>query len=192
MNIQSNVNQMLSLASLLGSQTPLAEEQRQKVREKQASERYSKILSREKEAGEQRLKSSQLEPESTQLEIKSEIQGGISNTAKSAYLETGSPEFLNEYGKYTFFTSVNNRKVARAKAAESAEAELKAKQEEKRSSRRNFLDYMKDEPVYAGGDTSKPFGSLRQLSPEIQKAYAAKFKKSEKTKIMDEKDAMNE
>ena len=153
------------------------------MREKQAGERYSKILSREKEAGEQRLKSSQIEPKSTQLEIKSEIQGGISDTAKKAYLETGSPEFLNEYGKYTFFTSVNNRKVERAKAAESAESELKAKQEEKRSSRRNFLDYMKDEPTSFGG-------TVGELKPEWRKAVLSAYNKKERKEIMDRKDAM--
>lgn len=185
MNIQSNVNQMLSLASLLGSQTPLAEKQKQKVREKQVSERYSSLISREKEVAEKRLKiAGHLDPKSTQLEIKSEKFGEISDTAESAYLETGSPEFLKEYGKYNLFSSVSKSSAERAKAAESAEAELKAKQEEKRSSRRNFIDYMKDEPTSLGA-----FGSL---NPKLQKSIAATYSKYERKKIMDEKDAMNE
>lgn len=185
MNIQSNVNQMLSLASLLGSRTPLAEKQKQKVREKQASERYSNLISREKEVGEKQLKiAGHLEPKSTQLEIKSENLGDISETAKSAYLETGSPEFLEEYGKYNLFSSIDKRSAERAKAAESAESELKAKQEEKRSSRRNFLDYMKDEPT--------SFGAFGSLNPKMQKTIAASYSKYERKKIMDEKDAMNE
>ena len=65
-----------------------------------------------------------------------------------------------------------------------AQEMLKTKQEEKRKTRRNFLDYMKDEPTSLGAT----FG---ELDPALQKKIASQYSKSARKKIMDRKDESN-
>lgn len=65
-----------------------------------------------------------------------------------------------------------------------AQEMLKTKQEEKRKTRRNFLDYMKDEPTSLGG-------TFKELDPALQKKIISQYSKAERKKMMDRKDTAN-
>ena len=72
-------------------------------------------------------------------------------------------------------------KQKRDKAAQSAAESLQLRQDERRQSRRSFIEYMRDEPTSLG----RKFG---ELSPELQKKIAATYPKGVRKKIMDDKD----
>ena len=77
-------------------------------------------------------------------------------------------------------------KPKKIEAAETAATDsLTNAQEEKRKTRRNFLNYMKDEPTSVG----VTFG---QLDKKIQKEIAKNYSSSERKRIMDRKDAERE
>ena len=78
-------------------------------------------------------------------------------------------------------TKPKKTEVAETTATES----LTTAQEGKRKTRRNFLDYMRDEPTSLG----VTFG---QLDRKLQREIAGTYSKSERKRIMDRKDADSE
>ena len=78
-------------------------------------------------------------------------------------------------------TKPKKTEVAESTATDS----LTTAQEEKRKTRRNFLNYMKDEPTSLGV-------SFGQLDKKLQKEIAKKYSSSERKRIMDRKDANGE
>ena len=85
--------------------------------------------------------------------------------------------YLNQYRE--------SSKADQAQAEQKAKEAVQVKQAAKRKTRRNFLDYMKDEPTSLGGT----FG---ELDPKLQKQIAKQYTKAQKKQIMDRKDAGNE
>lgn len=75
---------------------------------------------------------------------------------------------------------IKTREEAATKKAQEA---LMKEQERRRKTRRNFLDYMKDEPTSWG----VKFGELGKAQ---QKELAKTYTKSQRKKIMDRMDAM--
>ena len=70
-------------------------------------------------------------------------------------------------------------------AETTATTSLTTAQEGKRKTRRNFLDYMRDEPTSLG----VTFG---QLDKKLQREIAKNYSSSERRRIMDRKDADSE
>lgn len=99
------------------------------------------------------------------------------NTVKGAKTKT---EGVTEAPETPEATQETTATLQEQKATES----LKTNQESKRNSRRNFLDYMKNEPTSLGSK----FGDL---DPKLQKQIAAQYTKSQRKTIMDRKDAAN-
>jgi uncharacterized membrane protein YheB (UPF0754 family) len=82
----------------------------------------------------------------------------------------------------------NVEETAKAKTKEEAVTKkaqdaLKKEQERRRKTRRNFLNYMKEEPTNLG----VKFG---ELDVSLQKELAKDYTKSQRKKIMDRMDAM--
>lgn len=82
----------------------------------------------------------------------------------------------------------NVEETAKAQAKEQAvtkkaQEALKKEQERRRKTRRNFLDYMKDEPTNLGV-------SFGELESSVQKELAKSYTKTQRKKIMDRMDAM--
>lgn len=67
---------------------------------------------------------------------------------------------------------------ARAKAEQSAANAI----EEKKTQRRKFMDYLKQEPTSLGG-------TVGQFPPTIQKQIASQYTKSQRKRLMDMRDA---
>lgn len=157
MSIQANINQGLSLASFLISQNPKLQEIHRKNIATRELEKQANVLETQREAvGKSRSKVS--------TEVKREIADKLAKVRKQ--------QFGNDPTEQTYAAYVKARKA------------LKAKQSEKRNTRRNFSDYMKDTPTSFGV-------SLGELAPNLQKSILKEYSSSERKKIMDRKDSQN-
>ena len=77
-------------------------------------------------------------------------------------------------------------KQKKTEVAENAAASsLTTAQEGKRKTRRNFLDYIKDEPTSLGANVG-------QLDKKLQREIARGYSSAERRRIMDRKDAERE
>lgn len=183
MSIQANINQGLSLASVLASQNPTLKsmgERNAKIKElerraKQENKQYQAMkvglnvpgrtsietLEDIASFGESAVKTSkelfELDPTTQRYASLKETQGMVKEASE-----------LAEFG----------RKIEAAKQA------LAVAQEQKRNTRRKFTDYMKDEPTSLGP-------SFGELDPNLQKAIAKQYTSKERKSIMDRKDASN-
>lgn len=79
---------------------------------------------------------------------------------------------------YMKFNKVTSDLLVRQEQANQA---AKEKQLSKQSQKRNFMEYLKKQPI-AGG------GTVGQLSPKAQKQIASQYSKGERKKLMDEED----
>ena len=157
MSIQANINQGLSLASFLITQNPKLQEIHQKEEAAKELENQVNVLEKQRETiGKSRTKVS--------TEVKREVADKLAAIRKQ--------QFENDPTEQTYAAYVKARKA------------LKAKQSEKRNTRRNFSDYMKDTPTSFGV-------SLGELAPNLQKSILKEYSSSERKKIMDRKDSQN-
>ena len=112
------------------------------------------------------------------LTAKAEVSAKTKNLERQrdVYAEAARVSGAGEYADM-FRTNTPTRK-----AEQSAQEALTTEQARVRNTRRNFLDYINDEPTSLG----VPFG---QLDPKLQKKLAATYSKSERQKVMNRKDA---
>lgn len=195
MSIQSNINQGLSLAALLATQNPSLQEIAKKRSEIASLNKQEKAINAAIESTGKDIAAK--EPYGEQLTEVKKRQFELDPTAESfkAYKETtptrvatfeADPEEIAQerYESELKEQEVNQYLQMYRNAETKAQETLQTKQEEKRKTRRNFLDYMKDEPTSLGGT----FG---ELDPALQKKIANQYSKSARKKIMNRKDESN-
>lgn len=195
MSIQSNINQGLSLAALLATQNPSLQEIAKKRSEIASLNKQEKAINAAIESTGKDIAAK--EPYGEQLTEVKKRQFELDPTAESfkAYKETtptrvatfeADPEEIarERYESELKQQEVNQYLQMYRNAETKAQETLKTKQEEKRKTRRNFLDYMKNEPTSLGGT----FG---ELDPTLQKKIASQYSRAERKKIMDRKDTTN-
>lgn len=212
MNIQSNVNQGLSVASMLMTMNPALRQKAEKRSELKDLGRREKVLSkqykiaagttRDVEPGEkvsEDLKADEFGgsvfTKPPDVELAQTIENQIADIAEQRFdlkptSETYSEALGAKYGEVPSNLSTEKSQISQFKAnlaaaAKKAEDNLKAKQTEKRQGRRNFKDYISSEPTSLGG-------SVGELDPKIQQFIAQSYSKADKKKIMDRKDKENE
>lgn len=195
MSIQSNINQGLSLAALLATQNPSLQEIAKKRSEIASLNKQEKAINAAIEATGKDIAAK--EPYGEQLTEVKKRQFELDPTAESfkAYKGKKSERVLNtpaqpediaqeRYEQESKQQEVNQYLQIYRGAETKAQETLKTKQEEKRKTRRNFLDYMKDEPTSLGS-------SFGELDPALQKKIASQYSRAERKKIMDRKDTTN-
>ena len=210
MNIQSNINQGLSVASMLLTMHPALRAKAEKraelknlgQREKVLQKQYKTVAGTVKdvEAGEkvpEMLKADEFGGSKftnpPDVERAEKIEGKLADIAEKRFdIEPTSENYAEalhaEYGGVPSGLSTEKNQISQFKAnlaAAKAQDNLKAKQKEKRQGRRNFKDYIASEPTSLGG-------SVGELDPKIQKFIAQSYSKAEKKQIMDRKDKENE
>lgn len=177
MNIQSNINQTLSLAGMLIAMNPTVKARAE------TREALSK-LSREEQ-----VLSKQYEHLAYDPERAGAVESRMTDIAQKQF-ETDPSEASYEKLLRTYYEGSPllspevSARVNQIRSEIKARQSVTAKQEQKRASRRKFTDYLQDEPVLGG--------KFSELDPKLQKQIASTYSKSEKQKIMTRKDAMNE
>ena len=191
MSIQGNINQMLSIASILRSQNPEVQERGQ---HKANVKRLETQLATAQQAVREHAKfdlnnpaTANLEPDEAQKAIKSNWEDLMARESKVAglseelYAADPSESRLVQSRIAKAASNLTKEQYSKFFPEEKSTTELTKAQEAKRKSRRNFLDYMKDEPTSLGGT----FG---ELSPKIQKELAKSYSKYQREQIMNRKD----
>lgn len=187
MSIQSNINTALSLASLLATQNPTLRAKAEERRDFKLLEKKENVT---KEAYKEAAKIRDVETAGQIEQQLEDIQTQKFNLRPSA--DILSEKLANRYGQFEDpeLQEASDRitearmDIESYKAEKKATEELKVKQEERRKSRRKFIDFMKDEPTSLGGT----FG---ELDPKLQKMIASQYSKSQRKAIMDRKDNIN-
>ena len=185
MSIQSNINQALSVAGVLATMNPAIQaraEKRSALRELDAA---SETIYKESQAAAQSIVKSQADPEVMQKafgDIASYQEKGVDVAKKRFELD---PSLENYEAISTAEAKVKGfRKLSTVVAEEQAKESLSVAQERIRKTRRNFLDYMKDEPSIYG----KKYGDL---DPKLAKtALRERYTKSQRQTIMNRRDAI--
>ena len=127
MNIQSNINQTLSLAGLLASQTPMAETARMKASEKrkatEAERQYQKLHNAAAESN------ASYPTTEADIQVERELFNEIVGASKERYLTNPTPETEEDYSTWLnaskeFEGSIlSKQRAAKAKAEEAGRAE---------------------------------------------------------------------
>lgn len=86
-------------------------------------------------------------------------------------------------GKFGKAQNIPTASSPEAQAAATSMQKTQAVQEIKTKQRRNFKDYMMEEQT--------SFGKFKDLAPSVQKAIMQQYSKTERKKIMDERDKVN-
>lgn len=187
MSIQANINQGLSLASLLITQNPSL---------KASAEKNTTIKNLEKRAEQenkqyQAMKAGLRVPGRTSIETLEDIasfgESAVKTSKELFELDPTAQRYqsLKETQgmvKEASELAEMGRKLETAKQA--AKQALQAKQSETRNARRNFIDYMQDESTSLGY-------SFGELDPKLQQAIAKQYTSKERKSIMDRKDTNN-
>lgn len=164
MSIQSNINQGISLMSLLVSQTPLAEEARAKTAADVAENKAKEKVAEEAKEKEVRFKAleehakSGISADKTAAgeDAELEVYGDFAKLAKERYLANPTEETYADYMTYGtgYREAAESLATKRVKAAESlstkrAEAEDKAKMAAEEEARRLAISRSITEGVYS-------------------------------------------
>jgi hypothetical protein len=188
MSIQSSINQGLSLAALLATQTPeykAAAEKRSKLKNldarEKAVEKQTQAIAFNEELGPEEsipfhgAKMADIYEERFNVDPTAEtlekIRGFVDE--RDHGVEKNHEEQLAEQEAYA--------------APDQALAKEQAVRRESRK-RRNFKDYMMNEPISLGGAS---FATFKDVSPDIQKQILSSYSRGEKTKMMNERDKLN-
>lgn len=209
MSIQATINSTLSLASLLATQSPGLKAKAEKRAELKSLGRKEEVLSKavSESAGDPKIgqeltdklgeiKKQQFELDPSDKSFQAYRQQHYHTTEGQQERATTFREDPQAVAEELYDELQYKREVAANLEAmmKPQEASVKAQdavivaQEQKRKTRRNFLDYMKDEPVSFGKSAG---GTIGQLKPELQKEILSQYSKKERKEIMDRKDAMN-
>lgn len=216
MNIQSNINSTFSLISLLATQSPKAaarreeatkefakQQQLKNIQKKQAiigegSQEFAKKFGEKvKEWDEANDYESSIKRGEEVAEVASELseyrKAGLHFAAQAFALD---PTFENfqavklEEAKIKSLSEASGTVARGIEELKAAKAQKALEAEQKRvSKKRNFLDYIGDEPVSLGG---QPFGTVKDIGSDVsKKAIKQAYTKKEKTEIMNRKDEEN-
>lgn len=194
MSIQSTINQGLSLAALLATQSHYFKskaETRQTVKtEKDRLKKLVKTSDAINETISKDLtsdKSDSLEKAAQGFEDLAKYRGEGVDIAEKLFQAQPSAEHYELIGfekqQSKLFSGMAEK--VRQQITMKAQESLKSAQETKRQARRSFLNYMKDEPTSFGV-------TIGELNPKLRKAVLSEYSKSERKAIMDRKDAANE
>lgn len=192
MSIQSNINQGLSIASLLISQNPQVQAAAKKRTDIRNLSQQEESINKAIESTGSDIAAKEPYGEALSDIKKKQFELSPSEETFKAYKETtpsrvltveASPEEIAQerFEAEQKEAEVNQYLEMYRSAETKAQENLAVKQNEKRNTRRNFLDYMRDEPISLGG----AFG---ELDIKLQKKIAQQYSKAEKKKIMDRKD----
>lgn len=197
MSIQSNINQMSSVALLLATNNPTIRAAVDKREKMSKLAKQKEVLTRARDIMGESGRPEQAQGYQDEIAAVSKAAFETDPTKATAekYLAERyySTEGLKERAKPEEIAQEMYRKELREEEIQSllnqyreagrkAQEHLAVKQEEKRNTRRNFLDYIKNEPTSFGG-------SVGELDPKIQKQIKAAYSKSERQRIMNRKDA---
>lgn len=206
MSIQSTINQGISVASLLLTQNPAVQAKAEKRQElKGLAQKESVLKEQYKQASGKSRPTQSGDPEELQLdtfetltdlpdvERAQKISGELGQVAQSRFeispsKETYQAALASDFGEHAGLEKETERVSAFQRmvdAQNKADEAVKAAQEQRRSGRRVFTDYMADEPLSIGGES---FGTFGQLPKNLQKEAATNYSKKEKTEIMNRKD----
>ena len=208
MSIQANINQMLSLAGILASQSPQLTAMAKKREELSELSKKEKVLQKQYEivSGSTAPKEGESDKRPVADEFGTEVFTGIPDVNRAEKIEgelanIAQERFVFSPSDETYAAALQSdqepgpnvpkeasERVSAFKrhleAEKKAQEAVKVKQEETRKTRRNFLDYMKDEPTSLGG-------TFKELDPALQKKIISQYSKAERKKIMDRKDTAN-
>lgn len=197
MSIQSNINQIISVAGILASQNPSLREKaarKAEIRdlENELSANVGALKEHIKKDTSSKVTDQTADPEEAQRIITSNWEELVSrheeirDTAEKLYKKDPTKERLEVYRNARDISAEQRTEFDKFMATfKKAEESLEIAQEEKRTARRNFMDYLKDEPTSLGGTV----GELdEKLQKEIKKQYSSKDRKS----MMDRKDKERE
>lgn len=203
MNIQSNINQALSMASLLIHMNPniKAESERQyglrqvsKQAEGQSKEFKEGMETLQTQSGliahpPSSLSKEDREKQITAFETQQDYIEDIGKrsvaTAKERYdIDPSEANFEKVRHAERALEGWGTVKSAGEHLAKVARESLADTQAQKRRSRRNFLDYIKNEETSLGG-------KVGDLDPKIQKEIAKGYSKAQRKAIMDRKDGVS-
>ena len=211
MSIQSNINTMLSLAGVLASQSPqlieMAKKREAVSRLTKQKEALGKATTLMAESGKSEIAQSYLdetaniskkifETDPTDVTAESYLKDRYDSTEGIKERTISVPAEPEEIAQEMYEEELRQKEVDQylemyrnadkktQEAETKAQEAVKVKQEEKRNTRRNFLDYMNDEPTSLGG-------TFKELDPALQKKIISQYSKAERKKIMDRKDTAN-
>lgn len=214
MNIQSNINQGLSVASMLITMNPIVRAKAEEKKEIKGLEKQEKALKSQykqvagkveygspmditERADDLNLsrftqppdpgRAAKIEDKLQEVKEKQfELKPSSETYSKALAADYGQFEGLEtETAQVRQFQENLNALAKQQEEERKAQEAMTAKQEERRKGRRKFSDYIADEPTSLG----VPFG---QLDPKVQQELLKSYSKAERKSIMDRKDAMNE
>ena len=167
MSIQSNINQMLSIAGLLISQNPTVKAKTEKKAQSEALKKRDVEIEKALAVSEGKNK-----------QLSHELTGELSQIRKKEFVTNPTAESLGAYQD-------TSKKLSKyEKASKSARNNLKNKQNEKREGRRNFSQYIANEPTSLGVNVS-------QLGVEARRFIESQYTPKERKALMDRKDDKN-
>lgn len=208
MSIQAGINQALSVAGLFASQSPALKDKAEKRAELKSLGRKEKVLSKAvsesagagdsklaqelvDEIGEIKKQQFEVDPSEKSFQAYRQQHYGTTEGQKERAITTQEdPQALAEelYEQIQYKSEVASNLESMLKPQEAsvkAQEAVTVAQEQKRKTRRNFLDYMKDEPTSFGK-------TIGELDPKLQQTILKDYSKAERKKIMDERDKLNE
>ena len=209
MSIQSTINQGISIASLLVTQNPAVQAKAEKRHElKGLAKKESALKEQYKQASGKSRPTELGDPEELTLdtfetltdlpdvERAQKISSELGQVAQSRFEispseKTYQAALASEFGEHAGLEKETERVSAFQRlvdASKKADDALAAAQEQRRSGRRVFTQYMADEPLSIGGES---FGTFGQLPKNLQKEAAKNYSKKEKTEIMNRKEEQN-
>lgn len=205
MNIQSNLNQLISVAGLLTMQSPAYRASAEKQRnlgilrnKKRVLNEQLETLNEAKQYGAERERIGEELQSVAQQEFEIDPNKQTLAELRSLTPIPGEPvqadpeEIAQErFEQYEFEQEVDQYFNMYKDASEKAKQATQVKQEEKRQGRRNFTDYLAGEEVRFAGAHGSTWGNVGELSKTQQKEIAKSYSKADRKKLMDRKDAGN-
>lgn len=117
--------------------------------------------------------------------IQSSINSVIGSASKAVMAVKGYQELKARKAAQAEKVAVSQNKMAgsspQAQAAQTAKQSAANAIEAKKTQRRNFMEYLKNEPTSLGG-------TVGQLPPAMQKQVASQYTKSQRRSMMDRMD----
>ena len=206
MNIQSNVNQLISVAGLLATQSPAYKTAIEKQGKLRSLGKQEKVLNEQLKTLNE-AKQGGFDRERIGEELQSIAQQRFEIDPSKKTLESlravtpikgepwpADPEeiALERFQEYEREQEVEDYFNMYKEASEKAKQATQVKQEEKRNGRRKFADYLAGEEVRFAGAHGQAWGNVGDLSKIQQKEIAKTYSKAERKKIMDKGDLKNE
>lgn len=188
MSIQGNINQGLSLAALLTTQSPsykASAELRKLTKKEEAIEKQTKAIAFNEDLGPEEAIAFHGSKMADVYEEKFNLKPTEENLEKLRSFVDEREHGVERYHEEQLAAhEAENDLLADYEAPDQALAKEQAIRRESRK-RRNFKDYMANEPISLGGEA---FATFKDVSPDIQRQILGAYSRGEKTKLMNERD----